>query len=55
MHRVVIYSDNADKASQMVPYTTYPPEGSPNPRDLWKEERKMREEEREKAKKAKKA
>lgn len=36
MHRVVIYRDNADKASQMVPYTTYPPEGSPNPRDLWK-------------------
>ena len=36
MHRVVIYRDGADKASQMVPYTTYPPYGSPNPRDLWK-------------------
>jgi len=36
MHRVVIYRDDADKASQMVPYTTYPPHGSPNPRDLWK-------------------
>jgi hypothetical protein len=36
MHRVVIYRDDADKASQMVPYTTYPPYGSPNPRDLWK-------------------
>ena len=36
MHRVVIYRDGANKASQMVPYTTYPPFGSPNPRDLWK-------------------
>jgi hypothetical protein len=36
MHRVVVYRDNADKGSQMVPYTTYPPYGSPNPRDLWK-------------------
>ena len=36
MHRVVLYRDGADKASQMVPYTTYAPEGSPNPRDLWK-------------------
>jgi hypothetical protein len=36
MHRVVIYRDDAAKASQMVPYTTYPPYGSPNPRDLWK-------------------
>jgi hypothetical protein len=36
MHRVVIMRDGAAKASQMVPYTTYPPEGSPDPRDLWK-------------------
>ena len=36
MHRNVIYRDGADKASQMVPYTTYAPEGSPDPRDLWK-------------------
>jgi hypothetical protein len=36
MHRVVVYRDGADKASQMVPYTTYPPDGSPDPRDLWK-------------------
>jgi len=36
MHRVVVFRDNADKASQVVPYTTYPPYGSPNPRDLWK-------------------
>jgi hypothetical protein len=36
MHRVVMYRDGADKASQMVPYTTYEPYGSPNPRELWK-------------------
>ena len=36
MHRVVIYRDNTDKASQMVAYTTTPPMGSINPRDLWK-------------------
>ena len=36
LHRVVMYRDGADKASQMVAYTTVPPLGSPNPRDLWK-------------------
>jgi hypothetical protein len=36
MHRVVIYRDDGDKGGKMVPYTTYPPQGSPNPRDLWK-------------------
>jgi len=36
MHRVVIYRDGAEKASQMVAYTTQPPLGSPDPRDLWK-------------------
>ena len=36
MHRVVIYRDDGNKASQMVPYTTYPPHGSPDPRDLWR-------------------
>ena len=36
MHRVVIYRDDAEKALYNVPYTTYPPFGSPNPRDLWK-------------------
>jgi hypothetical protein len=36
MHRVVIFRDDATKALQTVPYTTYPPYGSPNPRDLWK-------------------
>ncbi|MGI9288305.1 MAG: DUF3604 domain-containing protein [Pseudomonadales bacterium] len=36
MHRVVMYRDDASKGGQMVPYTTTPPDGSPNPRDLWK-------------------
>lgn len=36
LHRVVMYRDDANKASQMVAYTTFPPLGSPNPRDLWK-------------------
>ncbi len=36
MHRVVVYRDDGDKGGQMVPYTTIPPMGSTNPRDLWK-------------------
>ena len=36
LHRVVIYRDGADKGGRMVPFTTYPPAGSANPRDLWK-------------------
>jgi hypothetical protein len=36
MHRVVIYRDGGDKGGQMVPYTTVEPEGSTNPRGLWK-------------------
>ena len=36
MHRVVMYRDGAKEALYNVPYTTYPPYGSPNPRDLWK-------------------
>jgi len=36
MHRVVIYRDDGGKAGKMVPFTTYPPTGSANPRDLWK-------------------
>lgn len=36
MHRVVIYRDGEEKGRQMVPYTTTPPYGSPNPIDLWK-------------------
>ncbi len=35
-HRVVMYRDGADKASQSVAYTTLPPHGSQDPRDLWK-------------------
>jgi hypothetical protein len=36
LHRVVIYRDGADKAGQTEPYTTYPPQGSTVPEDLWK-------------------
>ncbi len=36
MHRVVVYRDGGDKGGQMVPFTTLPPRGSTNPRDLWK-------------------
>ena len=35
LHRVVMYRDGAAKASQVIAYTTTPPQGSPNPRDLW--------------------
>jgi hypothetical protein len=35
LHRVVVYRDGSDKASVMEPYTTLPPYGSPDPRDLW--------------------
>jgi hypothetical protein len=36
LHRNVIFRDNADRASQVEPYTTMKPLGSDNPRDLWK-------------------
>ena len=35
LHRNVIFRDNGDKASQVEPFTVYPP-GSDNPVDLWK-------------------
>jgi hypothetical protein len=35
LHRNVVFRDNGDKASQVEPFTVYPP-GSDNPRDLWK-------------------
>ena len=35
LHRNVIFRDGAEQASQVVPYTTTPPQGSRNPRDLW--------------------
>ena len=36
LHRVVIFRDGAEKASQVEPLTTEGPAGSDNPRDLWK-------------------
>jgi len=36
LHRVVIYRDDGTKASMTEPYATLKPEGSDNPRDLWK-------------------
>ena len=36
LHRVVIYRDDADKALQMVPYTTVAPQGSTDPLELYK-------------------
>jgi len=35
LHRNVIFRDGPERASQIVPYTTTPPLGSPDPRDLW--------------------
>lgn len=35
LHRNVIFRDGPERAGQIVPYTTTPPMGSPNPRDLW--------------------
>lgn len=36
LHRNVIFRDNGEKASQVEPFTVYPPMGSDNPADLWK-------------------
>ncbi len=36
LHRVVIYRDDANRASLVEPFTMTPPLGSPNPVDLWK-------------------
>lgn len=36
LHRNVIFRDDADKASQVEPFTTMKPLGSDNPADLWK-------------------
>jgi hypothetical protein len=36
LHRNVLYRDNGDKASLMMPYTTTAPLGSYDPMDLWK-------------------
>jgi hypothetical protein len=37
LHRVVIYRDGGNIASQSEPYTTLQPAGSDNPVDLWRE------------------
>ena len=36
MHRVVIMRDGPARARQVVPFTMTAPQGSPDPRDLWK-------------------
>ena len=36
LHRNVIFRDDASKAESVEPYTTTPPLGSNNPRELWK-------------------
>ncbi|MEI5682081.1 DUF3604 domain-containing protein [Mesorhizobium sp. CGMCC 1.15528] len=36
LHRNVIFRDGGEKAALIEPYTTQPPLGSNNPRDLWK-------------------
>ena len=36
LHRNVIFRDNADRASQVEPFTCVPPLGSTNPIELWK-------------------
>ncbi len=35
LHRNVIFRDGPERAGSVEPYTTTPPLGSPNPRDLW--------------------
>ena len=35
MHRVVIMRDGPIRARQVAPFTMTPPQGSPDPRDLW--------------------
>ncbi len=35
LHRVVVYRDDATRASMMEPYTTLSPFGTPDPVDLW--------------------
>jgi len=36
LHRVVLMRDDGEIATMIEPYTTTPPLGSPNPRDLWR-------------------
>ena len=36
LHRNIVFRDNGDKATEVIPFTTQKPWGSDNPRDLWK-------------------
>lgn len=36
LHRNVIFRDGPERALQVVPFLMAPPQGSPDPRDLWK-------------------
>jgi hypothetical protein len=36
LHRNVLFRDDGTRASQVEPFTVYPPKGSDNPRDLWR-------------------
>ena len=36
LHRNIIFRDGSTKASQVEPFTVYPPMGSDNPAELWK-------------------
>ena len=36
LHRNVLFRDDGTRASQVEPFTVYPPTGSDNPRDLWR-------------------
>ncbi|QFU74162.1 DUF3604 domain-containing protein [Halioglobus maricola] len=36
LHRNVIFRDGPERALQKLPFTMTPPQGSPDPRDLWK-------------------
>ncbi len=36
LHRNVFFRDGPERALQVLPFTMTPPQGSPNPRELWK-------------------
>jgi hypothetical protein len=36
LHRVLVYREGGQRAGMIEPYTTLPPEGSDDPKDLWK-------------------
>ena len=46
LHRNVIFRDNGDKASQVEPFTVYPPFGSDNPARAVEVDGRLREEDR---------